>query len=259
MSLANNWWASVKNWVMKTPLGISAVEYKIWTQAEHAQFASMCKRLNMDPIYLGAVIHFESGFNPASNGGDRSSATGLIQFMGDSKGLYFGMTREQLKSSGVSFQLQKIEARYRNYENMLHGDSWALGWVYCVVALPIAVGMADDYIIVNKDGSNKPYNEKLIYKHNPLWDPLKTGIITPGSLALCIRIHTGGQLWEQWVLEQTGHKCEWPDITGDIQPHLTRLGYVSVQEFQRAHGLVVDGVVGNATRAMLLNQLDSSR
>ncbi|HRC85556.1 MAG TPA: LysM peptidoglycan-binding domain-containing protein [Thermoanaerobaculia bacterium] len=133
-------------------------------------------RLGIDPNYLMAVMHFETGgtFSPSIRNGAGSGATGLIQFLpSTARGL--GTTTAELAQMSAVDQLDYVEAYLRPYANRMTNVEDA----YMAVFQPAAIGQPSDHVLFSR-GS-------LAYSQNAGLDINGDGHITKGEAASIVR------------------------------------------------------------------------
>ncbi len=136
----------------------------------------MAGRLGIDPNYLMAVMHFETGgtFSPSIRNGAGSGATGLIQFLpSTARGL--GTTTAELAQMSAVDQLDYVEAYLRPYANRMTNVEDA----YMAVFQPAAIGQPSDHVLFSR-GS-------LAYSQNAGLDINGDGHITKGEAASIVR------------------------------------------------------------------------
>ena len=88
---------------------------KGFTQEKAKVIKRVAEAIGVNPNDLAAVISFETvgTFSPSIKN-PLSSATGLIQFMKDGRGRYYGMTREQFSSLSFEQQMVYVEKYFRD-------------------------------------------------------------------------------------------------------------------------------------------------
>ncbi|NEN80894.1 transglycosylase SLT domain-containing protein [Paenibacillus elgii] len=108
----------------------------------------ICKKLQINPDDLMAIMAFESGgINPAAVN-RKSGATGLIQFMPSTAASLGTSTSALAKMSAVE-QLDYVYKYFKPYAGRIHNVYDA----YMVVFLPIGVGKDDDFVLGQKDST----------------------------------------------------------------------------------------------------------
>ena len=147
---------------------------KGFTPEKAQSIERVAQNIGVDPNDLASVISFETGgtFSPsARNKG--SSATGLIQFMGQgatkaggyNNGKYYGMSREKFGSLSFDEQMQYVEKYFKD-RGFKAGKNQSVGDVYGAVT-----GWG------YKRGTEA-------YEKNKVWDSNGNGIIEKGEMVL---------------------------------------------------------------------------
>lgn len=132
-----------------------------------AAIEEVSARLGINPVWLAAVINFESGFDPQAKN-PYSGARGLIQFMpSTAKGL--GTTTDAIAALSALDQMPLVERYFQPYR----GKMGSLADVCMAVFFPRYIG---------KDPST-PFPEKV-----QQWNP---GIRTPADYAAKVVKHAG--------------------------------------------------------------------
>ena len=137
---------------------------------------ALCRRLEMEPDHLMAIMAFETGrsFDPAITNRAGSGATGLIQFMpATAKAL--GTTTTRLAAMSALEQLDYVEKYFAPYAGRM-GD---LDSAYMAVLCPRAVGREPGYVLFRK-GS-------VAYKLNRGLDANGDGRVTKAEAAARVR------------------------------------------------------------------------
>ena len=137
------------------------------SDVEKASIQRVAANIGVNPNDLAAVISFETAgtFSPAAKN-PKSSATGLIQFMrgsGNTKGAYYGMTREQFSALSFDQQMHYVEKYFkdRNFKAGKHQD------------------VANLYTAVTGYG----YKAKTkAYEDNKVWDSNHNGVVEKGEM-----------------------------------------------------------------------------
>ena len=139
---------------------------KGFTQEKAKVIKRVAEAIGVNPNDLAAVISFETvgTFSPSIKN-PLSSATGLIQFMKDGRGRYYGMTREQFSSLSFEQQMVYVEKYFRDrgFSSNKKRD------------------VADTYTAVTGYGyrcGSKAYNL------NKVWDSNKDCYIAKGEMVL---------------------------------------------------------------------------
>lgn len=147
-----------------------------FTASKGEAIAAVARRLGVRPNDLAAIISFETAgtFSPnARNPG--SSATGLIQFMADRKGQYYGMSRDVFGSLGFDTQMQFVE-RFLRMKGIQPGAD--LGRLYDAVA---GYGYS-------KFSPRPELREG--YKQNAVWDANGDGTVARGEAVTAPRFRS---------------------------------------------------------------------
>ncbi|WP_081963617.1 transglycosylase SLT domain-containing protein [Hoeflea sp. BAL378] len=137
---------------------------------------ALCRRLEMEPDHLMAIMAFETGrsFDPAVTNRAGSGATGLIQFMpATAKAL--GTTTARLATMSALEQLDYVEKYLAPYAGRM-GD---LDSAYMAVLYPRAVGREPGHVLFRK-GS-------VAYKLNRGLDANGDGRVTKAEAAARVR------------------------------------------------------------------------
>jgi hypothetical protein len=145
-----------------------------------AKVIEICKKLQMNPDDLMAIMAFESdGIDPTAVN-PISGATGLIQFMpSTARGL--GTSTEALAKMSAIEQLDYVYKYFEPYTGKIHNISDA----YMVVFMPVAVGEDDDFVL-GIEGSNQKLaglNMGKVYEQNRVLDSGDNHKITKGDAA----------------------------------------------------------------------------
>lgn len=227
----------------------------------------MCTRLGTPKAAMLGVMMSESGVS-ASKRNPGSSATGLIQFMAQKDGRYFGMTRDQFGALPAHEQLRYVEAHFRPYVGKLN----TVAAIYLAVFLPAQIDLAvdPDAVVVAKGG---PYG--WAYAANSYFDFDANLKITVRELEESVGLQCDGPRWEE-ICRRAGlpvkaHSGAAFDLrtTLGVQQALQKLGFdpgpldgfpgprttAALVVFQRANGEAADGVPGPRTRASLKRAL----
>lgn len=140
--------------------------------ADLQAFEQTASIIDVHPNWLGAVMQFESGFNPAARNA-LSNATGLIQFM-PSTAARLGTSIEALRGMSFSQQLQYV-IKYFGEKAGLR----SLEDTYLKVFYPVAIGHADDWVVANEGSA--------VYSQNRGFDTSHKGYITKSDITSTIR------------------------------------------------------------------------
>lgn len=139
-----------------------------------AKVLEICRKLEVDPDILMAIMAFESGFDPAARN-KKSGATGLIQFMKDTA-IGLGTTIDALAKMSAVEQLDFVYMHYKPYAGKIH----SIGDAYMVTFMPIAIGKDDKFKLGVKDSTEKIGDVTLgkVFEQNSNLDIDGDGIIT---------------------------------------------------------------------------------
>jgi hypothetical protein len=135
-------------------------------------FEQAASIIDIHPDWLGAVMQFESGFNPAARN-PLSGATGLIQFM-PSTASKLGTSIAALAAMSFKDQLQYV-IRYFGEKAGLR----SLEDTYLKVFYPAAIGHSDDWVVAREG--------EAIYTQNKGFDSGAKGYITKHDITSTIR------------------------------------------------------------------------
>lgn len=240
------------------------------------ELAVICDDLGCSVADMLGAMNAESGVL-ASARNPHSSATGLIQWMADKTGHYYGFTRDEFAMLSAEWQLEYVKKYFWPY----HGKLGSASAVYTAIFLPAFVAQASDpeYVLCARKGNP---DERLgwAYASNAVFDANGDGRIQVKELELAIqRNWTGPRCSEMVQRAGLSASATWatPDTedlttTWGIQSALVRHGYNighsgpahngvdgaagsrtrdAVLRFQLDHGLFSDGIVGPKTRAAL--------
>lgn len=142
---------------------------------------SVSKALNIDPMWLMAVINWESAgtFSPSIT--NSKGATGLIQFM-PKTAIGLGTTTAKLRAMTSVQQLDYVYKYYAPYRKNLNGYTD----LYLATIFPIALGKADNWVIQGGGISAKTFA-----KANPAFDKTKKGFVTVADIKKVMLQKTG--------------------------------------------------------------------
>lgn len=140
---------------------------KSLTNEQKSSISRVANNIGANPNDLAAVISFETGgtFSPSAKN-PSSSGTGLIQFMsgsGGTKGLYYGMTRQQFASLSFDEQMKYVERYFKERGFKAGGNH----------------NVADLYTAVTGYGYRRGTPE---YNLNKVWDSNGDGYIAKGEM-----------------------------------------------------------------------------
>ena len=135
----------------------------------------IANRLGIDPDYLMAIMHFETGGTfSASVSHPQSSATGLIQFLrGTARDL--GTSVEALAQMTELEQLEYVERYFAPYADRIK----TLEDAYMAVFWPRAIGRRPQYVLFSK--------KSAAYAANRYLDRERKGFITKKDAAQNVR------------------------------------------------------------------------
>ena len=142
------------------------------TTEKKKSIARVSKNIGVNPNDLAAVISFETGGSFDTNKRNpKSSATGLIQFMGKgatkngkfNDGTYYGMTRNNFGSLSFDEQMNYVEHYFK--ERGFDGKKMR--------------NVADTYTAVTGYGYKKGSEA---YRLNEVWDSNRNGIVEKGEM-----------------------------------------------------------------------------
>lgn len=116
-----------------------------------------------------------------------SSATGLIQWMADDKGKYYGLTREQFVKLGTTGQLPYLRRWFLQHKGKLD----RVERIYTAVFLPAFVAQSIDpeFVLCADDSPKK--NLRNAYLWNKFFDRNKDGKIQVKELAQALEHEIG--------------------------------------------------------------------
>jgi hypothetical protein len=126
----------------------------------------ICDTLDMDPDWLMACMHWESGgtFSASVKNAAGSGAVGLIQFM-PSTAKALGTTVEHLASLSAEDQLNFVYHYFKGWAGKLH----SLADTYMTILWPAAVGKPDNYAV---------FSSGIAYRQNAGLDINRDGTVT---------------------------------------------------------------------------------
>lgn len=148
-----------------------AFSSKAFTPDKAASIARVAKNIGVNPNDLASVISFETGgtFSPSAKN-NKSSATGLIQFMagsGGTKGQYYGMSRDQFSSLSFDQQMNYVEKYFKDRSKNFRAGNESKNTVGDVYGAVTGYGY--------KEGTQA-------YELNRVWDSNKNGIVEKGEM-----------------------------------------------------------------------------
>jgi hypothetical protein len=151
------------------------------TPAFKAKVIEICKKLQMNPDDLMAIMAFESnGIDPTAVN-PISGATGLIQFMpSTARGL--GTSTEALAKMSAIEQLDYVYKYFEPYTGKLHNISDA----YMVVFMPVAVGKDDDFALGIRNSDEelaKGLTKGKVFAQNSVLDVDRNGVFEKNEAA----------------------------------------------------------------------------
>lgn len=127
------------------------------TKAFREKVAEVAQRINVNPLFLMAVMSFETGgsFSPSKRN-PVSGATGLIQFLSSTaRGL--GTTIAQLANMTAIEQLDFVEKYFKQFNKPLN----SLEDTYMAVLFPKAIGKGRDFVLFSKPSREYDQNKGL--------------------------------------------------------------------------------------------------
>ena len=228
-----------------------------------ADLDGLCAFLKCSKSDLLGVMMSESGVSSSAKN-PTSSATGLIQFMANNRGQYYGMTRDEFAGLRPSKQLTFVRAYMTPHIGKLTSDAA----LYLAVFMPALIGRADDShnVVAAKEG---PYG--WAFNANKYFDFNNDNAIQVGELSRSIKRQCVGPRWSE-IASRAGLKevatgptqFDLSTILG-VQQALADLGFnpgpqdgmlgprtiSAVKVFQAANRLKVDGMPGVETAAAL--------
>lgn len=192
-----------------------------------AKIKEVAQRIGVDPNDLASIISFESAgtFNPSIKN-PKSSATGLIQFMGKgatekgkfNDGTYYGMTRDQFGALSFDEQMVYVEKYYK--ERGFDGKKQR--------------SLADAYTAVSGYGYKAG---TAAYDLNSKWDTNGNKVIEKGEAVL--------------APEFQAHVKKWiPDAAVPAPAKTTEKPTPVMQSNPDAKAGASGGVLGDAAKAM---------
>lgn len=158
---------------------------------------AVAQRQNLNPEYLLAVMHFETGgsFDPCEKNRAGSSATGLIQFL-ESTARGLGTSTQQLCRMSRAEQMRYVE-KYFEEQIRIYGPLETIEDTYLAVLCPVAI--RSGIMTVDKDRHpneernycGKTADHNNAYIQNAGLDRNDDGIITAQEATSRVRsIHT---------------------------------------------------------------------
>ncbi len=226
--------------------------------------------LGAKPVDTLSVMYSESGCS-ANAHNPKGHASGLIQFMPQTLiGLGWTHGHEAFRSLSATAQLPFVRRYYLPY----HGHLDSVGGLYVATFLPALISHASDpsYVLTAKQGQLG-----WAYAPNAVFDTNKDYAITVGELEDAVRRNTRGARWSELRARLEG-VCINEDLAEEgfdlrttigLQRALDRIGFHpgpidglpgsstrdAVIRYQRASGLVEDGIVGPLTRTSIEDDL----
>ncbi len=151
--------------------------------------------LGIEPSWLMAVINFETaGTFSTSIQNPHTGATGLIQFMpSTAQGL--GTSTEELAQMSFIRQLDFVQRYYAPYK----GKVKSFVDLYLATFWPAAIGKSDDYVL-----ESSRVSAATIARQNPIFDPLKRGYVTVGSIKTALLLKTPAEYAKELVTSNGG-------------------------------------------------------
>ena len=122
------------------------------------------KELNINPVFLMAVMKAESHFKPDIQN-PNSKATGLIQFL-PSTATSLGTTVENLVKMTQVQQLDYVKKYYEGGVKRADFRGQDLGDVAMIVFYPVAIGKSDDYVLLSSGKKGYDNNKGLDYNND---------------------------------------------------------------------------------------------
>jgi len=157
------------------PFGNGVIGIQNTTQTFRARVIEIANQLQTQPIFLMAVMSFETGgtFSPSIRN-SQSGATGLIQFI-SSTAIALGTTTQALARMTAIQQLDFVEKYFRPYRGRLN----TLEDAYMAVLYPIAIGRGRSYVLFR--------TPSIEYQQNRGLDSNQDGAITVAEAADLVR------------------------------------------------------------------------
>lgn len=156
---------------------------KLLTPAKIAKINEVANRLSINPLWLMAVMYFETAKTFSTTIKNQIGSVGLIQFTKDGKGKDFktiGRKRYLLRDIASMNFFEQMDLVYLYIKENSKGKKLnSFLDVYLTVFFPNAVGQSDSYIIQSKD-----LKASKIAEQNPIFDKNKDKQITKSEIGL---------------------------------------------------------------------------
>lgn len=158
-----------------SPFGRGVIGIESTKQDFRDKVVEICRRLGIRPLYLMAVMSFETGGTFAPDKRNRlSGATGLIQFM-DATASTLGTTTAKLAGMTAVDQLDFVEKYFRPFRGRLR----TLEDTYMAVLWPAAIGRGPNAVLFRRG--------TRAYLQNSGLDLNRDGLVTVAEAAEKVR------------------------------------------------------------------------
>lgn len=152
---------------------------KLLTNGMIEKINQVAYNLNIDPVWLTAVMYFESGktFSPSKT--NNIGSVGLIQFTRDKAGVNYKTIQgkrynlSDLAKMSFNEQMNVVQKYYEEVIKSTKKVPQSFIDTYLVTFFPLAVGKDDNFVF-----ESKCLSRALIAKQNPIFDLNKDGKVT---------------------------------------------------------------------------------
>lgn len=157
--------------------------------------AQTAKKLGINPVWLLAVMYFETAKTFSTSITNKIGSVGLIQFTRDKKGVEYKTIKKKryyLNDIAKMSFFEQVDLVY-HYIDERKGKKELTSFldVYLVVFFPNAIGKSNDYVLETKNLSRS-----LIAQQNPVFDKNKDGKITRGEIEKHFSNYFGSETFE---------------------------------------------------------------